>query len=103
MAMCTQTTAPWGFLEGRNFCAGEQAQALTDQELESRSFPRASFRKVLHFSLKQIALLVVRDSLYHQAQAQVLPYCFVPPAAMTFSEEERDFVRNKSGKKNKTP
>lgn len=71
--MCAGTTAPWGFLEGRKFGAGEQAQALADWELEARTIPKASFRKVLHFSWKQIALLD-RDSLYHQAPAQVLPY-----------------------------
>lgn len=54
--MGTGTAASWGFLEGRKFCAGEQAQALPDKG--RRNLSRASFRKVLHFPWNKFLLLL---------------------------------------------
>lgn len=81
---------PWCSLGGRKGCAGGQAQAWADQEPEARSAPGASFRKVVHFPLKLIVLLVVTVSLQDQAQAQVSPCMAFFPLQQPHSQRRKE-------------
>lgn len=97
MVMGTGTAASWGFLEGRKFCAGEQTQVL--QAEEEGISPKPHLGRFCTFLGNKFLLLLSETAHTTRPGSGVPMQGFVPSVAMTFPEEERDFVRNKMGRK----